>query len=178
MATQPVARVTLTNDSGTRTSEYNSLFLSDTNRNPYTAVSVTASQRAALGAESGATVEMYSDKADLTTLGDFGKEGAEIDARNAAAARGSATTRPMPRLDPVTIAIGKSAPKNSTQSLRSHSSFGSNLRTCPEGEVRHHSGIVDQISPSRRRCVNAKETSVSCGGKPSLWGCAADMLMT
>jgi hypothetical protein len=68
------------------------LFLSDTNRAPYTSASVTAAQKTALtslAASSPATLSILSDKKDMTTLGDFGIQGTLIETQYAAATKES-----------------------------------------------------------------------------------------
>ncbi len=92
MKTVPVARITLTRDASTTTSaaakDYDSLYLSDTNRDPYTATPLTSAQSSeltGLAAGSGATLQMFSDTSDITKLGAFGTEGTLIETRYAAA---------------------------------------------------------------------------------------------
>ena len=82
MSRLPVARVTLTKGPSTTTDDYASLFLSDTNRGPYTAAPLTAAQTdglTALAGASPATLSILSDPSDMTTLGDFGIEGTRIE---------------------------------------------------------------------------------------------------
>ncbi|WP_130176767.1 hypothetical protein [Cryobacterium sp. SO1] len=93
MSQQPVARVTLAKDSSVATEDYPSLFLSDTNRAPYTAAPLTVAQKDALTAlaeGSAASVSILSDQQDLTTLGAFGVEGTLIETQHRAATAESA----------------------------------------------------------------------------------------
>jgi hypothetical protein len=92
MSRLPVAMVTLAKDSTATTADYASLFLSDTNRAPYTATPLTATQMSALAALAGtspATLSILSDAQDMTALGDFGIEGTKIETEYAAATRES-----------------------------------------------------------------------------------------
>jgi hypothetical protein len=92
MSRLPVAMVTLAKDSTATTADYASLFLSDTNRAPYAATPLTATQRSALAALAGAspaTLSILSDAQDMTALGDFGIEGTKIETEYAAATRES-----------------------------------------------------------------------------------------
>lgn len=92
MTSLPVAKITLTrSDGATKTpsaNDYNSLYLSDTNRDPYTNTAVTSGQSSeltALADGSGASLTMFSDKHDIATLGAFGTEGTLIETKYAAA---------------------------------------------------------------------------------------------
>lgn len=92
MTELPVARITLAQDSSAQTDDYASLFLSDTNRSPYTSAPLTATQTSALTAladDSPATLSILSDTKDMTTLGDFGNEGTLIETQYAAATKES-----------------------------------------------------------------------------------------
>ncbi|CAN5174253.1 nitroreductase family protein [soil metagenome] len=88
----PVARITLARDPSAVTDDYDSLFLSDTNRSPYTEAKLAPAQTAALtalAADSPATLSILSDKHDMTTLGAFGNEGTLIETQYAAATKES-----------------------------------------------------------------------------------------
>jgi hypothetical protein len=88
----PVARITLAKDSSATTDDYASLFLSDTNRSPYTAAPLTTAQTeglTTLADSSPATLSIVSDKQDMKTLGDFGIEGTLIETKYAAATKES-----------------------------------------------------------------------------------------
>ena len=92
MSQLPVARITLSKDSSAKTADYTSLFLSDTNRSPYTDAALTAAQvksLTGLAVDSPATVSILSGKNDMKTLGDFGIEGTLIETRYAAATKES-----------------------------------------------------------------------------------------
>ncbi len=92
MTNVAVARITLTRDSALRTRNYDSLYLSDTNRDPYTTKKVTASQTAALeslATGSGASLRMMTSSTDVARLGAFGKEGTLIESKDAAVTRES-----------------------------------------------------------------------------------------
>lgn len=93
MSQRPVARVTLVKDSSVATEDYSSLFLSDTNRAPYTAAPLTVAQTEALTAladDSAAHLSILSDKQDMTTLRAFGVEGTLIETQYLAATAESA----------------------------------------------------------------------------------------
>jgi len=82
MSQLPVAKVTLAKDASATTADYASLFLSDTNRAPYTASPVSAAQTSALNAladSSSATLSILSEQQDMTTLGAFAIEGTRIE---------------------------------------------------------------------------------------------------
>jgi len=88
MSELPVARITLAKDSSAKSDDYASLFLSDTNRSPYTAAPLTTAQTDALTAladSSPATLSILSDRRDMNTLGDFGNVGTLIETKYAAA---------------------------------------------------------------------------------------------
>ncbi|TFB96778.1 hypothetical protein E3O42_16705 [Cryobacterium adonitolivorans] len=93
MSQRPVARVTLAKDPSVATEDYSSLFISDTNRAPYTAAPLTRAQTEALTAladNSAARLSILSDKQDMTTLGAFGVEGTLIETQYPAATAESA----------------------------------------------------------------------------------------
>ncbi|MET4783016.1 hypothetical protein [Glaciihabitans sp. UYNi722] len=82
MTALPVAKITLNRKGGASATaaakDYDSLYLSDTNRDPYTSTPVTAAQSSeltSLANGTGATLQMFSDKSDIATLGNFGNEG-------------------------------------------------------------------------------------------------------
>jgi hypothetical protein len=82
MSKLPVAKVTLAKDSSATTADYASLFLSDTNRAPYTAAPLTDAQTGALTALAGsssATLSILSDPADMSALAAFAIEGTRIE---------------------------------------------------------------------------------------------------
>ncbi|MFB2557414.1 Acg family FMN-binding oxidoreductase [Herbiconiux liangxiaofengii] len=84
----PVARITLAPDATAETSDYGSLFLSDTNRAPYTADPLSAAQTKSLGeldAGSAATLSVLTDPDDLATLGSLAEQGTRIETEYAAA---------------------------------------------------------------------------------------------
>jgi len=92
MSERPVARITLAKDASAKTTDYRSIFRSDTNRSPYTAAPLTSSQTrslTALAANSSATLSIRSDAKDMKTLGDFGIEGTLIETKYAAATQES-----------------------------------------------------------------------------------------
>jgi hypothetical protein len=92
MSRLPVARITLARDPAATTADYKSLFLSDTNRSPYTASPLTAGQTKALDAvasSSPASLSLLADSKDMKALGDFGVEGTLIETKNAAATKES-----------------------------------------------------------------------------------------
>jgi hypothetical protein len=87
MKNVPVARITLSRPAITSSTDAASLFLSDTNRSPYSGTKVTAAQEAelsGLATGSGATLQFYEDAASRKTLGDFGIEGTLIESKYAA----------------------------------------------------------------------------------------------
>lgn len=88
MSAMPVAKITLARDSTASTSDYASLFRSDTNRSPYTDVAVTPAQvtdLSSLGAGADATVKIFTGQSDLDTLGALAVEGTLIETTSAAA---------------------------------------------------------------------------------------------
>ncbi|MFM9921272.1 Acg family FMN-binding oxidoreductase [Lacisediminihabitans sp. H27-G8] len=88
MSEHPVARITLAKDPSTKTDDYASLFLSDTNRSPYSDAPLTSAQTSALtsvGDASTARLSILSDKSDMKTLGEFGIQGTLIETKNIAA---------------------------------------------------------------------------------------------
>lgn len=92
MTALPVAKITLNRKVGASATagakDYNSLYLSDTNRDPYTSTPVTAlqsSELTSLTAGTDATLRMFSDKSDIATLGNFGTEGTLIETKYSAA---------------------------------------------------------------------------------------------
>ena len=92
MTTHPVARVTLVKNSSAATSDYAALFLSDTNRSPYSAAPLTSAQTtelAALAGSSPATMSILSDPADLTTIANLGIQGTLIETQYDAATKES-----------------------------------------------------------------------------------------
>jgi len=87
MKTLPVARITLARTASTSSTDAASLFLSDTNRSPYSGRKVTAgqiSELSGLASGSGATLQFYEDAVSRRTLGDFGIEGTLIETKYAA----------------------------------------------------------------------------------------------
>ena len=92
MSKLPVARITLAKDSSVKASDYKSLFLSDTNRSPYTATALTSTQTTAvtaLAADSSTMLSVLSDEKDMVALGRFGVEGTLIETQYAAATKES-----------------------------------------------------------------------------------------
>jgi hypothetical protein len=92
MNTLPVARITLARDPSAQTADYASLYLSDTNRAPYTAAALTSGQKTALlGVDPAlsAHLQLFTDKKDMTALGNFGIEGTLIETRYSAATQES-----------------------------------------------------------------------------------------
>lgn len=87
MAEVPAARVTITQVVPKQDGEYEALFRSDTNRDPYAPDRLTPAQRDALAglATTGATFELLEDPADLEILAGFGVRGTTIEAADAAA---------------------------------------------------------------------------------------------
>ncbi|MDV8056288.1 MULTISPECIES: Acg family FMN-binding oxidoreductase [unclassified Rhodococcus (in: high G+C Gram-positive bacteria)] len=89
----PVAKVTLAEDASVVTEDFDSLFLSDTNRAPYSDTPLTATERDALtelATGSGATVEIVTDAENMATLGDFAVEGTLVESRYTPATEESA----------------------------------------------------------------------------------------
>jgi len=88
MSTLPVARVTLARDASVSTTDFASLFRSDTNRGPYTDAALTPAQLTILdGVPDGdaPTLQIYSDAADKAAFAAFGVEGTLIETKYAAA---------------------------------------------------------------------------------------------
>lgn len=84
MGSLPVAKITMTSTAATDV-DYDSLYLSDTNRSPYSEVAVTLAQTAeleGLASESGVTLKFYEDPTDIATFRDFGIEGTLIETKN------------------------------------------------------------------------------------------------
>ena len=89
MTELPAARVTIAEAAPTKSGDYEALYLSDTNRDPYAATPLTAEQRealAGLAADGGPGLELLEDPADLDALAGFGVRGTTIEAADAAAA--------------------------------------------------------------------------------------------
>jgi hypothetical protein len=92
MSKLPVAKITLARDSSVSTPDFNSLFLSDTNRAPYTSAAVTAAQLTALDGlpeSSAGTLQVYSDTADKKAFASFGVQGTLIESQYTAATKES-----------------------------------------------------------------------------------------
>jgi hypothetical protein len=88
MSSKPVARVTIARDPTVSTQDFASLFLSDSNRAPYSDSALTTRQMTALEqlpSGTSATLQVLSDRKDVATLGAFGTEGTLIETRDAAA---------------------------------------------------------------------------------------------
>ena len=88
MSAVPVARVTLSEDPSASTDDYAALFMSDTNRSPYTAAPLTDDEITALLALEDApttTLELFSDGQDIATLGELAVEGTLIETEYLAA---------------------------------------------------------------------------------------------
>lgn len=88
MSDTPVARVTIAPDSSATTDDYAALFLSDTNRAPYSDAPLTAEQQAgmlALAQGSGAVLSIEADEPSMTTLGDLANAGTVIETEYVAA---------------------------------------------------------------------------------------------
>lgn len=88
MAALPVAKITLTKNPSASAPDYDSLFLSDTNRSPYTDAALTTEQQAALTGladRSGASLQLLTGQKDLTTLDELAVQGTLIESRYAAA---------------------------------------------------------------------------------------------
>ncbi|MFB2580447.1 hypothetical protein ACEXQD_04285 [Herbiconiux sp. P15] len=88
MRERPVARITLSQDAPSDPTDYESLFLSDTNRAPYTAAPLTPAETLSLDgldADSTATLSILADRADKATLGDLAEQGTLIETEYAAA---------------------------------------------------------------------------------------------
>ncbi|WP_198410961.1 hypothetical protein [Cryobacterium sp. TMT1-3] len=93
MSALPVARITLAADAQAVAPDFDALFLSDTNRAPYTDAPLTATQTDQLTALSrdGATLQVLSAEQDRAALAAFGVEGTLIETEFAAATAESAT---------------------------------------------------------------------------------------
>jgi hypothetical protein len=92
MSQRPVARITLARDPSATTDDYASLFMSDTNRSPYTAAPLAKAQTDGLtgvAENSSASLAILSDRQDMTTLGNFGVQGTLIETQNVAATKES-----------------------------------------------------------------------------------------
>lgn len=88
MSAIPVARVTMTEDATLITPDHASLFLSDTNRSPYTDMALSTAEVDALtglAVDSGASMEVMTGTEDLTILGNLAIEGTRIETEYAAA---------------------------------------------------------------------------------------------
>lgn len=88
MNSLPVAKITLTPDAAATSPDYASVFLSDTNRSPYSDTPLTVDQRSTLtglATGSGATLQIFTDPHDVTRLGELGVEGTLIETQYAAA---------------------------------------------------------------------------------------------
>ncbi|PJJ62095.1 Acg family FMN-binding oxidoreductase [Compostimonas suwonensis] len=88
MSALPVAKITLAQDPSASSTDYASLFLSDTNRAPYADTPLSASQIDALegvAADSGAALQIFTDQKDVKTFGDLGMQGTVIETEYAAA---------------------------------------------------------------------------------------------
>ncbi len=88
MATLPVAKITLAKDPAVAAPDYAALFLSDTNRSPYTAATLTTGQQrelTGLADGSGASLRILTDQNDLTALGALAVQGTLIESQYAAA---------------------------------------------------------------------------------------------
>lgn len=93
MTNLPVAKVSLASDSPASSRDFDSLFLSDTNRAPFADTALTPAQLASLDevAESpSATLRMLTTTADLDAMGELAVEGTLIESRYAAATAESA----------------------------------------------------------------------------------------
>ncbi|GAA1001659.1 Acg family FMN-binding oxidoreductase [Subtercola frigoramans] len=92
MSAKPVAKITLAKDSTVSTTEYASLFLSDTNRSPYEDTALTTAQidtLTGLADNSGASLQIFTDQKDVTTFDDFGVQGTLIETQYEAATKES-----------------------------------------------------------------------------------------
>lgn len=88
MSTLPAARVTIAQAAPGQAEDYEALFRSDTNRDPYAPDSLTPAQRDALTGladTAGPTFELLEAPADLEVLAGFGLRGTTIEAADAAA---------------------------------------------------------------------------------------------
>ncbi|RJT88246.1 hypothetical protein D6T64_11420 [Cryobacterium melibiosiphilum] len=97
MTERPVARLVLNSDEpGTGdalAADFDSLFLSDTNRSPYSDETLSADQVSAFSDTAGASVarlDLFTEAADVATLGAFGVQGTTIESGNADVASESA----------------------------------------------------------------------------------------
>ena len=89
MAALPAARVSMVEAPAGPGGDYESLFRSDTNRDPYAATQLTAEQRDALTAlatQDGPSLEVLDDRDDRERLADLAVRGTTIEADSAAAA--------------------------------------------------------------------------------------------
>lgn len=88
LAEVPAARVTIAEATPADAGDYEALFLSDTNRDPYATTPLTIEQRDALtglASADGPSLELLEDPADLEVLAGFGVRGTTIEAADAAA---------------------------------------------------------------------------------------------
>ncbi|QHC60966.1 hypothetical protein [Rathayibacter sp. VKM Ac-2760] len=93
MDERPVARVTLRVDSPAPSSDHAALFLSDTNRSPYSPTAVTSAQTdelESLVAAGGASLTVFRDDEDVSVIRAATVRGSVIEAGNAAVAAESA----------------------------------------------------------------------------------------
>lgn len=100
MRVLPVARIDLNTEPNTEASgpavepaDFASLFLSDTNRSPYSDASLTRAQVNALAETTGASVadlDLFTEAADVASFGSFGVQGSTIESGNADVAAESA----------------------------------------------------------------------------------------
>ncbi|MFJ2370417.1 Acg family FMN-binding oxidoreductase [Microbacterium sp. NPDC087665] len=83
MSELPVAKITLSDRPSASTDDYDSMFLSDTNRSPYTSAPLTDAQATTLtdlaDTSALATLSVFSDTKNMTTLGDLAIEGTLIE---------------------------------------------------------------------------------------------------
>ena len=82
MSAVPVAKITLSQDASATTPDFASLFLSDTNRSPYTDTPLTMDQLTTLTGladGSGAELQIFTHQVDVDALGDFGVQGTLIE---------------------------------------------------------------------------------------------------
>jgi hypothetical protein len=88
MAALPAARVSMVKAPPAPAGDYDSLFLADTNRDPYTAAQLTAAQRSALtalAAERGPSLQLLDGREDREWLAEHAVRGTTIEAGSAAA---------------------------------------------------------------------------------------------
>ncbi|RFA16915.1 hypothetical protein B7R22_02000 [Subtercola boreus] len=84
----PVAEVSLTKDPSASTADYASLFLSDTNRAPYTDAQLTTDQistLSGLATDTTTSLKLYTDETDVKVFNDFGVQGTLIETQYQAA---------------------------------------------------------------------------------------------